>query len=133
MGKVFVVQQPTRKVRREDIEPKMVGGREIPARYSKELLHTFVPAADLTPALKYGDLELLIDTGVVIGIAVAPLLATLKDKLRNFCDDDYLILTGNPVAMGLATAVAIKQNGRAKILVWDRKESTYYMVQTPEI
>lgn len=124
MGKVFVVQQPTRRVRQDDITS---------GRYAQDMLGTFVPAADLTPALKYGDIELLIDTGVVVGIATAPLMATLKDKLRDFCDDDYLILTGNPVAMGLATAVAMKQNGRAKILVWDRKERTYYMVQTPQL
>ena len=124
MGKVFVVQQPMRRVRREDI----TGGR-----YGEDMLGEFVPSADLTPALKYGDIELLIDTGVIVGIATAPLMITLKDKLRDFCDDDYLILTGNPVAMGLATAVAMKQNGRAKILVWDRKERTYYMVQTPSL
>jgi len=89
-----------------------------------------VPAFDLTPALAYGDIELLLDSATSVGIAVKPILRTLRDKLRNFSDDDYILPVGDPIAMALAINVALEYNdGRAKVLRWDRREKGYVKLQ----
>jgi hypothetical protein len=47
-----------------------------------------------------------------------------------FDDQDYLLCIGDPVAIGLATAVAASRNyGRVKLLKWDRQEHRYYVVK----
>lgn len=116
-SKVYVVQQPMRRVSKEDVDRGF---------YGENALGTFVPTFDLTPALEYGDIELLLDSGVFVGIATVPMIRSFHEKLRNYTSDDFLILTGNPVAMGLATAVAAHYNaGTVNILQWDRRQRKY--------
>ncbi len=50
------------------------------------------------------------------------------EKLIDFNDDDYLLLVGDPAAIGLCCAVAAAINGRFTVLKWDRQEMTYYPV-----
>lgn len=104
MGKVFVVQQPLRKT--------MSGA--------------LTAAFDVTPALEFGDLELLLDSGVVIGIAMMPMVRVFHQKLKNFCDDDYILPAGDVAAMGIAIAIAAQHNsGRVAVLRWDRIQRKY--------
>lgn len=51
----------------------------------------------------------------------------LKDKLSDFrCDQDYLILVGDPVFMGLAMIfVSEMSDGNFRILRWDREGYKY--------
>lgn len=108
MSKVYVVQQTMKKG---------PGGG-------------LVPAFDLTPAIAYGDIELLLESSTLVGIAVKPVLRTLRDKLRDFSDDDYILPVGDPIAMALAINVAMEyNNGRAKVLRWDRREKGYVKLQ----
>jgi hypothetical protein len=117
MAKVYVVQQPMRRVSEDDVDR---------GYYGAKALGTFVPTFDMTPALEYGDIELLLDSGVFVGIATVPMIRSFHEKLRDFSDDDFLILTGNPVAMGIACAVAAHYNaGAVNILQWDRRQRKY--------
>lgn len=86
------------------------------------------PMHDLTPARVYGDLKVLIQSNN-IGIAIQPLVAQLRSQLRGFSDDDYLLTVGDPVAIGVATAIAAEMNrGRVNILKWDRQTRQYVAV-----
>ena len=123
MSKVYVVQQPMRRVHQDDVDRGL---------YGPSALGTFVPTFDLTPALEFGDIELLLDSGVHVAIATVPMIRAFHDKLRNYTSDDFLILTGNPVAMGIATAVAAHYNsGKVNILQWDRKQHRYFKTENP--
>lgn len=87
-------------------------------------------AFDLTPAAEYGDIELLLDTGVKVGIAMQPIANQFKKKLRDFGDEDFILPVGDPAAMGVAIAVAAMQNqGRVKLLRWDRRQERYIKLQ----
>ena len=45
-------------------------------------------------------------------------------------DDDYLLMVGDPAAIAAAGAVAcMLNNGRMKLLKWDRQEMRYYVVE----
>ena len=54
----------------------------------------------------------------------------LKRKLRDFNDNDHLLMMGDPAAMGIACCVASEMNrGKFKILKWDKMQKRYYSVQ----
>jgi hypothetical protein len=84
---------------------------------------------DLGAAARFGDMKLLLPAGDVV-LSPGPTIRRLRESLRGFCDDDFLLLIGDPVAIGLATAVAADMNcGRVKFLKWSKKASTYYPIE----
>jgi len=84
---------------------------------------------NIISATKYGEIEVLLPTGSQITFSAGHVTEELKSKLSNFNDNDYLLLMGDPVAIGLATMVAAHWNkGRVKMLKWDKQEKVYYSV-----
>ena len=79
---------------------------------------------------KFGTLELLLPAGSLLFLSTGPTVKRLTYKLRNFNDEDYLLLMGDPAAIGIACAIAATQNrGRFNCLKWDRREYTYYPIE----
>ena len=88
----------------------------------------FRPAFDLTPAGSYGELKFLLPSGKV-SLSSVPMVNTLRQRLSKFCDEDYLLLTGDPVAILAAGAVASQVNrGRMRVLKWDKRLHDYITV-----
>jgi len=86
-------------------------------------------AIDLSPALKFGQFRVLLEKADVV-LSTSPTVDRLRRELKNFSDDDYLLLIGDPVAIGLAVTVACELNGgRVKILRWMRQARDYAIVQ----
>ena len=89
-----------------------------------------VPGRNILSAEKFGKLELLLPEGSQLVLSTGPTVRRLNHKLRNFNDDDYLLLMGDPSAIGIACAIAATQNrGRFKCLKWDRREYKYYPLE----
>lgn len=87
------------------------------------------PGRNLVPALQYGEVEVLLPPGQVAFSSV-PTVRRLNHNLRNFSDEDYLLMMGDPVAIALAGAVAARYNGgRMNILKWDKQERRYIVVK----
>ena len=81
-------------------------------------------------AEKFGNLELLLPEGSQLVLSTGPTVRRLRYKLRNFNDDDYLLLIGDPSAIGIACAIAATNNrGQFKCLKWDKREYKYYPVE----
>ncbi len=79
---------------------------------------------NILPAAKYGEFTLLLPKG-----QAGPTVSRLKKGLKDFSDSDYLLLIGDPAAIGLATAVACDINrGKFRFLKWDRQEKKYYPI-----
>jgi len=52
-----------------------------------------------------------------------------RRKLKDFSDKDFLLLSGDPVAIALATCIACSYNkGRIKFLRWDRQLEVYFKI-----
>jgi hypothetical protein len=84
---------------------------------------------NIISAIKYGEVVVLLPTGSQITFSAGHVTEELKAKLSNFNDKDYLLLMGDPVAIGLATMVAAHWNkGKVKMLKWDKQEKLYYPV-----
>jgi hypothetical protein len=59
-----------------------------------------------------------------------PTIRKLNQKLAGFCDDDYLLLAGDPAAIALAASIAARfNNSKFKMLKWDRLEEKYYPLE----
>jgi len=81
---------------------------------------------NILPASVYGKLIRLLSDGQIT-LSIQPAIHKLTKLLKDFSDEDYLLLVGDPVAIGLATAIAMKSNrGVVNFLKWDRQEKCYY-------
>ena len=89
-----------------------------------------MPNHDIAPAMKFGDMSVLLPSNTQIAFSTVPTVRTLRRKLREYKDGDYLLLTGDPVAIGLACSIAAFYNsGRYTALKWDRRERLYIPVR----
>ena len=65
-----------------------------------------------------------------VTLSAGPTAARLKRGLARFSDEDYLLMVGDPSAIAVAGAVAcMMNNGRMKVLKWDRQEMRYYVCE----
>lgn len=84
---------------------------------------------DLTPAAQYGEILVLIPAGSSL-ISSVPTVRTLREKLRSFTDEDFLLPVGDPSIMMVAGSLAAEFNhGRFKVLRWDRHQHCYIPIQ----
>tara|TARA_R110000787_G_scaffold23658_3_gene67394 strand:- start:3846 stop:4175 length:330 start_codon:yes stop_codon:yes gene_type:complete len=86
-----------------------------------------VRGRDITEAAEYGDLQILVPAKEQVAFSTQPTVRRITRALRTFNDKDYLLMSGDPVCIGIACAIAASNNmGRFNLLKWDRLEETYY-------
>lgn len=108
MGIVYVVQEPVRR---------------------DEATGDLVPLFDISPAMEYGDIEFLLPPGNIM-LSPQPMVNTLNTKLSKYTDNDFLLTTGDPAAIGVACAVAARHNrGRIQMLKWSSKVKRYMVLR----
>jgi hypothetical protein len=87
------------------------------------------PYISVLSAADYGEIVVLFESGQQIMFSPQPAIRKLKRKLKDFSDDDYLLMMGDPAAMGIACCIAAEMNrGKFNILKWDKKAQRYYPV-----
>ena len=87
------------------------------------------PYINVLGAAEYGDIVVLFESGQQIMFSPQPAIKKLRRKLKDFDDNDYLLMMGDPAAMGIACCIASDMNrGRFKILKWDKIQKKYYSV-----
>jgi len=85
---------------------------------------------NIRSAEKFGDLKVLLPDNRQIVLSSGPLTFKLRQELKDFNDNDYLLLIGDPAIIAIAGAVVSDVNGgRFKILKWDRDEKRYYDIE----
>ena len=81
-------------------------------------------------AEKFGDLKVVLPDNRQIVLSSGPLTFKLQQELKDFNDEDYLLLMGDPAIIALAGAVASDVNGgKFKVQKWDRDEKRYYDIE----
>ena len=106
MPKVFIIQEPMKRG---------VNGLE--------------PLMDFRKVLEYGDPVVCLPPGKV-SLSPGPTIDMLKDKLRNFTDDDYMVSVGDPSAIFIAAMIVADINrGCCKLLKWDKDIKRYIEVK----
>lgn len=82
------------------------------------------------PAKQWGEPVLIMPANAQVILTAAPTVRRMKQVLAKFCDEDYLLLSGDPLIMGVALTIACSVNmGKAKLLKWDKNTKVYYDVK----
>ena len=88
------------------------------------------PKINIMGAQKYGDIKVLLKEDSQIIFSPDPVIFSLRNKLKNFTKEDYLLLTGDPAIIGVACSVVSDiTNGNYNLLKWDRQEKMYYPIK----
>ncbi len=89
---------------------------------------SWAPLYDLSPALKFGTLVLLLPHGTQ-SLDTKHTIRTIADKMANMERDDYILLIGDPTAIAATVMVATRiTGGKLKFLKYDRNEKKYNVV-----
>ena len=81
------------------------------------------------PARHYGKLVAVLPDEAQVVISATPILRKIQRTLTDYTPEDYLLLSGDPIIMGLCMMVASeKTNGQLRMLKWERREKDYYEV-----
>ena len=105
--------------------------QEIPIiKYHEDPAKIGKPKFDITPALKYGEIKVMHNRLAQMQFSPGPLIFEIRQSLKEFTNDDYLLLYGDPALIGVVCSVVSDiTNGKYKILKWDRRQSTYYPIE----
>lgn len=99
---------------------------QMPMRFN-DLTKELEPLFNLGPAAVLGEIEYIFPTNDKNAMLL-PQQAVNKARhaLRNYSDEDYILPVGDPAAIGMVAATAAYfNNGRIKMLKWDRSSSQY--------
>lgn len=89
----------------------------------------WIPEFDITPAAEFGKIEILLPPGQSF-FSTVPTIRMLKEKLKDFTEDDYLLPMGDPSIMIAAAMVAGEiSGGKVKLLKWDRFQQVYVEIK----
>jgi hypothetical protein len=88
------------------------------------------PKINIIGASQYGKLNFLLPELSQIIFSPGPLIFKLREKLKNFSQKDYLLLTGDPAIIGVACSIVSDiTNGKYNLLKWDKQERKYYPIE----
>ena len=88
------------------------------------------PKINIMGASKYGDFKFLLPEFSQMIFSPGPLIYKLRQGLKNYKVDDYLLLTGDPAIIGVACSIVSDiTNGKYKLLKWDKQERRYYPIE----
>ena len=89
---------------------------------------------DFEPARRFGELKFVLRPSTSPFLNLPSTIAEMHEVLSEFTDEDYLLLTGNPVLMGLAVAVAADYNeGNLNLLQWSGAKRVYIPIRAVDI
>ena len=88
------------------------------------------PKYNIIGAQKFGKLKVLLREDTQIIMSPGPIIFELRRLLKDYNSNDYLLLSGDPSVIGLACAIVSDiNNGKFKLLKWDRQEKVYYPIE----
>ena len=89
-----------------------------------------VRGKNLLSATEFGDLKFILSPRENIMFETRDVVDQIHSKLENFSDEDYLLLIGDPIAIGIATHyAALNNDSYVRFLKWDNREYKYYAVE----
>ena len=88
------------------------------------------PKINIIGAQKYGEFKFLLPEFSQMIFSPGPLVYKLKQGLKNFNENDHLLLTGDPALIGVACSIVSDiTNGKYNLLKWYKQERKYYPIK----
>lgn len=98
---------------------------------SEVYITQYDPRKNTLPAQDFGELVVVIeDPYANMMIESEHILCCIKEKMKSYSINDYILCIGDP-AIIVATAMVAGKNtgGEVNLLKWDRQERKYYPVK----
>ena len=87
------------------------------------------PKINILGAAEYGVFKFLLPELSQIIFSPGPLIFKLRQSLKDYKPEDYLLLTGDPAIIGVACSIVSDMtNGKYNLLKWDKQERKYYPI-----
>ena len=87
------------------------------------------PKINILGAAEYGVFKFLLPEFSQIIFSPGPLIYKLRQSLKNYRPNDFLLLTGDPAIIGVACSIVSDiTNGKYNLLKWDKQERQYYPI-----
>ena len=88
------------------------------------------PKINIMGASQFGQFKFLLPEFSQMIFSPGPLIYKLRQGLKNYTADDYLLLTGDPAIIGVACSIVSDiTNGKYNVLKWDKQERKYYPIE----
>ena len=88
------------------------------------------PKINIIGASQYGSFKFLLPELSQIIFSPGPLIMKLRQSLKDYKSEDYLLLTGDPAIIGVACSIVSDiTNGKYNLLKWDKQERKYYPIK----
>lgn len=83
-----------------------------------------------SPALHWGDrLVGIFEAGDQVGLFPQRALGHARSVLKQLKPEDFLVLSGDPVIIGICIAVAAELVGKVRLLRWNPQDFTYTPIE----
>ena len=87
------------------------------------------PKINILGAAEYGTFKFLLPELSQMIFSPGPLIFKLRKGLKDYANEDFLLLTGDPAIIGVACSIVSDMtNGRFNLLKWDKQERKYYPI-----
>lgn len=101
---------------------------QVPSKYDSAT-KLWLPSINLDPAKAFGELVVMLPPNAN-RLHVNPLISAIKEKMKDFGPEDYVVAIGDPSLLAAAACIAVKKTGGTlRILKWDRQSSSYIAVE----
>ena len=88
------------------------------------------PKINIMGASHYGQFKFVLPEFSQMIHSPGPLIYKLRQSIKNYTSDDYLLLTGDPAIIGVACSIVSDiTGGKFKLLKWDKQERKYYPLE----
>ena len=85
------------------------------------------PKINIMSASKYGKFKFLLPEFSQMIFSPGPLIFKLRNLLKDYRVNDYLLLTGDPAIIVVdCSIVSDMTNGKFSLLKWDKQDRIYY-------
>ena len=82
---------------------------------------------DLSNAKEFGDILFVKEEGKYKVFSPSEVIVELKEQLRWFTGEDYLLISGSPFVMGLAMSMLfLSTMDKVNVLLFDAKKRQYF-------
>lgn len=82
------------------------------------------PTYDISHATKFGTIVVVLPPGNIT-YSIDHAIERMKRILDDVTEDDWLLLTGDPIVIGLATHFVAAKLGKVRLLKWNRRDLEY--------
>ena len=101
---------------------------QVPSKYDPAT-KLWVPTLNLDHAKSFGEVVVMLPPNAN-RLHINPLVTALRDQMKDFTEEDYIIAVGDPSLIAAAACIAArKTGGLLRILKWDRQSNSYIAVE----